>query len=48
MKCPHCLKPINNELIAKAFASMGGSKSKRKITPEQQAKMQLARKGGKS
>ncbi len=44
MKCPHCNKQIPNEQIAKALASKGGAKSKRKITPEQQAKMQKARK----
>lgn len=25
MKCPHCKKPIPAELIARAFASKGGS-----------------------
>lgn len=39
MKCPHCNKPIKNPI-----ASAGGKASKRKITPEQQAKMQAARK----
>jgi len=43
MNCPHCNKKISDELIAKYFASKGDSKSKRKITPEQQAKMQKAR-----
>jgi copper chaperone CopZ len=39
MKCPHCNKEIKNPI-----ASAGGKKSKRKITPAQQAKMQAARK----
>ena len=43
MRCPHCNKEIPNEQIAKALASKGGSKSRRKISPEQQAKMQAAR-----
>lgn len=37
--CPHCGKQFKSEAQAK-----GGSKSKRKITPEQQAKLQEARK----
>lgn len=44
MKCPHCHQTISDELIAKHLASKGGKKSVRKITPEQQAKMQAARK----
>lgn len=43
MICPHCKKEIPDEQIAKHFASKGGSKSKRRITPEQQQKMQEAR-----
>ena len=42
MKCPHCQKEIKNPI-----ARMGGLKSKRKITKEQQDKMQLARKANK-
>ncbi|SFV89044.1 hypothetical protein MNB_SUP05-SYMBIONT-5-267 [hydrothermal vent metagenome] len=40
MKCPHCNETIDDKILKKHFASMGGKKSKRKITPEQQAKMQ--------
>lgn len=40
MICPHCKKDIPEKEIAKHFASNGGKKSKRAITPEQQAKMQ--------
>jgi hypothetical protein len=43
MKCPHCKKAIPEKEVAKHFASKGGRKSKRTITPEQQAKMQEAR-----
>lgn len=39
MKCPHCNKEIKNPI-----AQAGGFKSRRKITPEQQKKMQEARK----
>lgn len=38
MKCPHCGKEIKNEISQK-----GGKKSRRKITPEQQEKMQQAK-----
>tara|TARA_R110000803_G_scaffold175898_1_gene238468 strand:- start:1285 stop:1443 length:159 start_codon:yes stop_codon:yes gene_type:complete len=44
MICPHCQKDIPAATVAKHFAARGGSKGKRKITPEQQAKMQAARK----
>lgn len=37
--CPHCGKQFKSEAQAK-----GGRTSKRKITPEQQAKLQEARK----
>jgi hypothetical protein len=47
MICPHCKKDIPEKEIAKHFASNGGKKSKRKITPEQQAMMQAARKDRK-
>ena len=43
MKCPHCQKEIEDTLIAAHLASKGGSRSKRKITPEQQTAMQQAR-----
>lgn len=49
MKCPSC----NNEWspdpkdMAKELGKIGGAKSKRKITAEQQAKMQEARKASK-
>lgn len=39
MKCPKCGTTIKNPVSVK-----GGKKSKRKITPEQQAKMQAGRK----
>lgn len=39
MKCPHCQKEIKNPI-----ARLGGLKSRRKITKEQQEKMQQARK----
>ena len=44
MRCPHCDKDIPDTEIAKHLASKGGSKSKRTITPEQQRKMQAAKK----
>ena len=44
MRCPHCDKDIDEKLLKKHFASLGGKKSKRKITPEQQAELQKARK----
>ena len=42
MTCPHCQKEIPDTDIAKHFASIGGRKSKRTITPEQQARLQQA------
>lgn len=44
MRCPHCQKDIPDTEVAKHLASKGGKKSRREITPEQQAKMQQARK----
>ncbi len=44
MNCPHCDKDIPDHLTAAHFASIGGRKSKRKITPEQQRVMQAKRK----
>jgi len=44
MICPHCRKDIPDATVAKHLASKGGGKSKRAITPEQQAIMQQARK----
>jgi len=38
MRCPHCGKEFKDPTKV-----AGGSKSKRKITPEQQAKLQEAR-----
>jgi len=38
MKCPKC-----GHMFANPVTSKGGQKSKRKITPEAQAKMQAAR-----
>ena len=43
MICPHCKKDIPDKTVAKHLASKGGAKSKRTITPEQQAKMQERR-----
>jgi hypothetical protein len=44
MNCPHCNHHITDETIAAHMGKKGGARSKRKITPEQQAKMQEARK----
>lgn len=46
MKCPNCGCIIEDKLAK--FSSKGGKASKRKITPEQQAKMQAARKLAKA
>lgn len=43
MNCPYCQKQIPDTDLARHLASKGGSKSKRKITPAQQRKMQAAR-----
>ncbi|WP_340152150.1 hypothetical protein [uncultured Sneathiella sp.] len=43
MICPHCQKDISDKTVAKHLAAKGGVKGKRKITPEQQAKMQAAK-----
>ena len=43
MKCPHCQTEIADTRIAAHFASIGGKKSKRAITKEQQQKMQESR-----
>lgn len=45
MKCPHCEQEIDDALLAKHLAAKGGRSGKREITPEQQRKMQEARKG---
>ena len=42
MKCPKC-----GHVFANPVTSKGGQKSKRKITPEQQAKLQAARKAAR-
>jgi len=44
MICPHCHKNIPDATVAKHLAAKGGKAGKRKITPEQQAAMQAARK----
>lgn len=44
MICPHCKNDIPDTAVAKHLAAKGGRKSKSKITPEQQAKMQEGRK----
>lgn len=43
MKCPNCKTEIDDKEISHYMASKGGKKSKRKITPDQQAEMQAAR-----
>ena len=43
ISCPHCGGELSQKVLASAFGAMGGSKSKRKITPKQQRKMQEAR-----
>jgi len=48
MNCPHCKKEIPESLLNKWWASLGGKVSKRRITPEQQAQMQEARKRKKA
>jgi hypothetical protein len=45
MKCPNCGCNISDTLAK--FSSKGGKASKRKITPEQQAKLQAARKAAR-
>jgi len=47
MKCPACLKEISDKIIAQYLASKGGAKSRRKITREQQIKMQVGRQSKK-
>jgi hypothetical protein len=47
MICPHCQQDIPDSAVAKHLAAKGGRKSRRKITPEQQAKLQAARKARK-
>jgi transcription initiation factor IIE alpha subunit len=41
--CPHCGEEIEKSLINRFFASIGGSKSKRKLTKEQSQMMAEAR-----
>ena len=48
MLCPNCNHEIPESLLKKWWASLGGKVSKRKITPEQQAQMQEARKRKKA
>jgi hypothetical protein len=48
MICPHCQQDIPDSAVAKHLAAKGGRKSRRKITPEQQAKMQAVRKAKNS
>ena len=45
MKCPKCGHEWTprRKSLAREMGAKGGSKSRRKITPEQQAKMQEAR-----
>ena len=44
MRCPHCDKDIPDKDLAKHLAAKGGRKSRGTITPEQQRKMQAAKK----
>ena len=44
MICPNCKTEIRNEVVAAELGRKGGTKSKRKITPEQQAMMQSKKK----
>ena len=44
MICPHCKKDIDDKLINKHFASIGGKASKRKLSSAAQEKMQAGRK----
>lgn len=39
MICPHCGKEIDHKMIARHFASIGGRKSKRKLTSEEAKRM---------
>ena len=41
--CPHCGGKINPTTVASMMGAKGGSKSRRKITPAQQRKMQEAK-----
>lgn len=43
MICPHCQKDIPDATVAKHLAAKGGRKSRRTITPEQQKKLQAAK-----
>jgi len=44
MICPHCKKDIPDSAVAKHLAAKGGKAGKRTITPDQQKKMQAAKK----
>ena len=45
-KCPECFAVIPYHEVARFFARIGGRKSKRKISAEEQARMQAARRMG--
>ena len=47
MNCPHCNQEIPDKDITKHFAAIGGKKSKRTITPEQQRMMQESRRANR-
>lgn len=44
MICPHCKTEIRDTIVAAELGRKGGTKSKRRITPEQQAMMQSKKK----
>lgn len=44
MKCPYCLKAIDDKLIGKHLGRKGGEKSVRKLSPED-AKKTAAQRG---
>ena len=48
MKCPKCKTEIPDKEIRAYIGSINGKKSRRTITPEQQAKMQAWRKREKA
>ena len=48
MTCPHCQTDIDDVILARHMASKGGKKSRRTLTPDQQAMMRAAKKSKKS
>ncbi len=47
MKCPHCLKEIDDKILGKHLAKKGGKASKRSLSSEDAKKMAAQRKGKK-